>query len=215
MPQKAANTQKHSCRSTSRYTRSLLCGGLFSLEILEQRPGIIIARATGENAELIFRDEFGGHRWQEISPTDKHKRIHTSTTTVAVLPEPNETQLVIRPQDLEIGTCRAGGNGGQGVNTTDSAVQVKHKPSGLIVRSETERSQTQNKANAIALLRARLWEAERDKVTSDRARDRKQQVGVGARGDKRRTLRAQDDQVVDHITGRRWKLKDYLRGDWD
>lgn len=184
------------------------------MEILEQRPGIIIARATGENAELTFRDEFGGHRWQEISPTDKHKRVHTSTTTVAILQEPTDVQFVLRPQDLEFMTCRASGKGGQGVNTTDSAVQVKHLPTGMMVRSETEKSQVQNKANALALLRARLWEAEREKAAGDRARDRKQQVGVGARGDKRRTLRAQDDQVVDHVTGRRWKLKNYLRGEW-
>lgn len=174
----------------------------------------MIARVSGEHAELTFRDEPGGHRWQEISPTDKHKRIHTSTTTVAVLPEPTEVQFVIRPQDLEFMTCRASGKGGQGVNTTDSAVQVKYLPTGMMVRSETEKSQVQNKANALALLRARLWEAERDRVAGDRARDRKQQLGVGARGDKRRTLRAQDDTVVDHVSGRRWRLKEYLKGEW-
>lgn len=198
----------------SRCTRILRCGGVFSFEILDKRPGIVTARVSGENAELVFRDEPGGHRWQQSSATDKKKRIHTSTTTVAVLPEPSEIQFTLRPQDLEFMTCRASGKGGQGVNTTDSAVQVRYVPTGLIVRSETEKSQVQNKANALALLRARLWEAERDRVTGDRARDRKQQLGCGARGDKVRSIRFQDGQVVDHRTGRRWRLKEYLNGEW-
>lgn len=100
------------------------------------------------------------------------------------------------------------------MNKVESAVQVTHLPTGLQVRCGTERSQLQNKANALALLRARLLEAQREKQTAERAADRKAQVGVGARGDKRRTIRCQDDQVVDHVTGRRWKLKEYLRGEW-
>lgn len=203
-----------SCSSISRYTRNLRCGGLFDLEIVENRPGIVIARAIGENAELTFRDEPGGHRWQQASATDKKKRVHTSTTTVAVLPIPSEIQFTLRQQDLEFMTCRASGKGGQGVNTTDSAVQVRYLPTGLIVRSETEKSQVQNKANAIALLRARLWEAERERVDGQRASDRRAMLGSGQRGDKVRSIRFQDGQVVDHRTGRRWRLKEYLSGEW-
>jgi len=174
-----------------------------------------VARATGENAELTFRDEAGGHRWQRIPSTEKRGRVHTSTVTVAILGEPSVTQMQeLRSEDLYIRACRGSGAGGQNRNMTDSAVQVTHLPSGIQVRCETERSQKQNKASAIALLRARLWEAEHKKATDERAADRKRQVGIGARGDKRRTIAVQRDDVVDHITGRRWRLREYLRGEW-
>lgn len=120
----------------------------------------------------------------------------------------------MRSEDLQITTCRGSGAGGQHRNMTDSAVQVKHLPTGLMVRSESERSQGTNKASALALLRARLWQAERDRAAAGRAENRRRQVGSGMRGDKRRTIRCQDDQVVDHVTGRRWTLRAYLKGEW-
>lgn len=193
---------------------SLRPGGFFDLEILEERPGFALLRVTGENAELVFRDEAGGHRVQRVPPNEKRGRVHTSTITVACLPEPSEAQFHIRPQDVEMKTCRGSGAGGQHRNKVDSAVQLTHLPTGLQVRCETERSQHQNRAFAFALLRARLLEADQKKARDDRADARRQQVGSGMRGDKRRTIRYQDEQVVDHITGRRWKLKDYLRGEW-
>lgn len=203
-----------SCGSSSQFTRSSPCGGVFDLEIIEERPGIIVARATGENAELTFRDEAGGHRFQRIPPSEKRGRVHTSTITIAIMPEPGEAQLKLRPQDLEIKTMRGSGAGGQKRNKTDSAVQITHLPTGLQVRCETERSQHQNKENALGLLRARLLGAEQEKQSAARSSDRKAQIGTGMRGDKVRTIRYQDDQVVDHRTGRRWKLKEYLRGEW-
>ena len=140
--------------------------------------------------------------------------MQTSTVTVAVMPEPTELQLRIDPGDLEFSTCRGSGAGGQKRNKTESAVVILHVPTGLQVRCETERSQYQNKASALALLRARLWESERSKATSGLAMLRKQQIGSGQRGDKRRTIAVQRDEVVDHVTGRRWSYRDYYRGNW-
>lgn len=170
-------------------------------------------RVTGE-AESLFLDEAGGHRYQRVSPTEKRGRVHTSTITVATLKEPTATQVRIDDRDLEFSTTRGSGPGGQNRNKVESCVIVKHKPSGLTVRCETERSQHQNKASALSLLRARLWEQEQTKQFSQRADARKQQVGSGQRGDKRRTIRCQDDQVNDHVTGKHWTWKDYERGNW-
>jgi peptide chain release factor 1 len=149
-----------------------------------------------------------------VPPNEKRGRVHTSTVTVAVLAEPTEVQVRLDERDLEYQTCRSSGAGGQKVNKTDSAVQLTHKPTGLMVRVETERSQHQNRATALALLRARLWEAEQEKVNAARAHNRRIQLGSGMRGDKRRTIRVQDGQVNDHVTGQAWQLKAYLRGDW-
>jgi len=119
--------------------------------------------------------------------------------------------------DLEISTCRGSGNGGQHRNVTDSAVQVRHKPTGLMVRCESERSQHRNRELAMSTLRTRLWEKERQKRHHEISSLRKRQVGSGMRGDKRRTIRTQDDLVVDHITGKKkkWRYKDYVSGEWD
>lgn len=180
------------------------------LVVLEERAGIVVMRVTGDGAGHVFSNEAGGHRFQETSKG----RIHSSTITIACLDEPPETQFVLRPEHLDIRTCRGSGAGGQHRNVTDTAVQVTHKPSGLMVRCETERSQLQNRVSAIALLRARLWEAEREKNRAARAADRKEQVGSGMRGSKRRTIAVQRDEVVDHVSGKRWRLRDYLAGQW-
>lgn len=169
---------------------------------------------SGKSVEEIFKDEPGGHRWQRVPPTEKRGRVQTSTVTVAVLREPEAVELRIDERDLEIKTCRGSGAGGQHRNVTDSAVQIFHKPSGLMVRAETERSQSQNREYAMGLLRARLLAAAKEAKSNARAADRRSQVGSGMRGDKRRTIRCQDGQVNDHISGRTWKLKEYMRGDW-
>ncbi len=158
--------------------------------------------------------EAGGHRWQRISPTEKRGRTHTSTITVAVLPVPREQELMIDPKDLDWKTCRSSGPGGQHGDRTDSAVQLTHKPTGLSVRIENEKSQHRNKTEALNVLRARLLEKQKYEVNTKRASDRKKQVGSGMRGDKRRTIRTQDGIVKDHVLGKKWRLKDYLRGNW-
>lgn len=191
-----------------------MAGGVFDLELIEELPSLIVFRVLGKDADSTFRDEAGGHRWQRVPPNEKRGRVHTSTVTVAVLPEPEETQVRIRPQDIEIVPCRGSGPGGQNRNKVESAVMLRHLPSGMLVRCESERSFHQNKATALALLRARLWQGENDRRTAARAADRREQVGSGMRGDKRRTIRVQDGQVHDHLTGRRWSFTSYQRGNW-
>lgn len=192
----------------------MLLGGDFDLEIIENISGFVSFAANGKGVEEFFANEGGGHRWQRVPPNEKRGRVHTSTVTVAVLPEPTQVQLKIDPRDLEWQTCRGSGAGGQYRNMTDSAVQLFHKPSGLMVRCESERSQHQNKASALALLRARLWRLEQEKQEGKRASDRRTQIGSGMRGDKRRTIRCQDGIVTDHITGQQWNFKDYEKGNW-
>lgn len=189
-------------------------GGVFDVEVVEELPSQVVFRVLGRDAEQVFRDEAGGHRWQRIPPTEKRGRVQTSTVTVAVLPEPTEAQVHIAPQDVEIVPCRGSGPGGQNRNKVESAVMLRHRPSGLLVRCETERSQHQNRATAMSVLRARLWRAEHERRTGARAADRREQVGSGMRGDKRRTVRVQDGQVNDHVTGRHWSFRDYERGNW-
>lgn len=140
--------------------------------------------------------------------------MHTSTVTVAVLPEPSQVQLDLPWSELDWKTCRGSGAGGQHRNVTDSAVVMTHRPTGLQVRVESERSQHQNRAAAYNHLRARLWAHQQALAADKRASRRKGQVGSGMRGDKRRTIRVRDGRVVDHVDGRRWKLKAYLRGEW-
>lgn len=149
-----------------------------------------------------------------VPPTEKRGRVQTSTITVAVLEEPKPTELHLDERDLEIRTCRGSGAGGQHRNKTESAVQILHKPTGIIVRCENERSQTQNKASAIAALRAKLWAVQNDTDQASRAATRQSQVGSGQRADKRRTVKVPDDKVIDHVTGKTWRYKDYIRGIW-
>jgi peptide chain release factor 1 len=189
-------------------------GGHFDVAVVEELPGYCALHITGKKALETFKDEPGGHRWQRVPPNEKRGRVHTSTITVAVLPEPTAVQVILREGDLEFSACRGSGNGGQHRNVTDSAVILKHKPSGIQIRCEAERSQLQNKETARAMLRAKLWQAEQEKTTGARADERKRQIGSGMRGDKRRTIRTQDDVVNDHETGKQWRFKDYVRGNW-
>lgn len=133
--------------------------------------------------------------------------------TVAVLEEPTEAQLEVRPQDLEWKTCRGSGAGGQHRNVTDSAVQLRHKPSGVSVRVESERSQAKNKSAALSLLRAKLKAKKDLEAMSERWAERKNQVGSGMRGDKVRTIRVRDKAVRDHRTGKKISYKAFMQGD--
>jgi peptide chain release factor 1 len=182
--------------------------------VLEERPGIAILRVTGKGARSLFEGEAGGHRWQRIPSTEKRGRVQSSTITVAVLDEARAAEVELRAQDLEWSTCRSTGNGGQNVQKTDSAVQLVHVPTGTHIRSQQGRSQHKNRAAALEKLRTRLTDEANTQVESNRAALRRGQVGSGMRGDKRRTIRVQDDSVVDHVTGRTWRYRDYVRGNW-
>jgi peptide chain release factor 1 len=138
------------------------------------------------------------HRVQRVPATEAQGRVHTSTATVAVLPEAKEVDVVIRPEDLEISVCRSGGPGGQGVNTTDSAVQITHKPTGLIVRCQDGRSQIKNKDKAMQVLRTRLLERKIQEEESKYAEHRKSQIGNGDRNEKIRTYNFPDNRLTDH-----------------
>jgi peptide chain release factor 1 len=195
-------------------TASWRLGGAFSfsIQVVTDRPGYLAFRATGRDAARAFKHEAGGHRWQRVPPTERKGRVHTSTVTVAVLREPSESEFRLDAKDLTIKTCRGSGAGGQHRNTTASAVQVFHQPSGIQIRVESERSQHQNKASALALLRARLQALKDDKAQGARDARRRSQLGSGMRGDKRRTVALQRGQVTDHKTGKKISAKKYLGG---
>jgi peptide chain release factor 1 len=158
----------------------------------------VVFQITGEHVYKRLKYESGVHRVQRVPATEAQGRIHTSTCTVAVLPEAEEVDVELKPEDLEITVCRASGPGGQGVNTTDSAVQVIHKPTGLIVRCADQRSQQKNKARALTVLRSRLLERRVEEENAKYAAQRKAQVGTGERNERIRTYNFPQNRVTDH-----------------
>ncbi|MDX1951736.1 MAG: peptide chain release factor 1 [Verrucomicrobiota bacterium] len=171
---------------------------------------------TGTDVYKRLKYESGVHRVQRVPATEAQGRIHTSTATVAVLPEAEEVDIEIRPEDLDITVCRASGPGGQGVNTTDSAVQIIHKPSGLIVRCADQRSQQKNKARALTVLRSRLLEAKIAETDAKYAAQRKAQVGTGERNERIRTYNFPQNRVTDHrIEVTLYNLPTFIEGDID
>ncbi len=158
----------------------------------------IIFQITGSDVYKRLKYESGVHRVQRVPATEAQGRIHTSTCTVAVLPEAQEVDIEIKPEELEISRCRASGPGGQGVNTTDSAVQIIHKPTGMIVRCADQRSQQKNKARALTVLRSRLLERKVAEENAKYAAERKAQVGTGERNERIRTYNFPQNRVTDH-----------------
>lgn len=175
----------------------------------------IIATITGKGVFSRLKFESGVHRVQRVPETEASGRIHTSAATVAVLPEAEEIDIEIRPEDIRIDTMRSSGAGGQHVNTTDSAVRITHLPTGIIVTS-SEKSQHQNRAKAMQVLRSRLYDMERQRAESERSADRKSQVGSGDRSERIRTYNFPQGRVTDHrINLTLYKLDRMMMGEID
>ena len=176
----------------------------------------VIFQISGADVFKRLKYESGVHRVQRVPATAAQGRIHTSTATVAVLPEAEEVDIEIKPDEIEINVCRASGKGGQGVNTTDSAVQIIHKPSGLIVRCADQRSQQKNKAQALTVLRSRLLDRKIAEENAKYAAHRKDQVGTGERSEKIRTYNFPQNRVTDHrIEVTLYNLANFIDGDLD
>ncbi len=194
----------------------------FRMEIMEASESEtggydkVTASVKGDGAYSKLKYEGGVHRVQRVPKTESQGRVHTSTATVAVLPEAEEVDVEIDPNDVRVDVYRSTGPGGQSVNTTDSAVRLTHEPSGIVVSMQDEKSQLQNKEKAWRVLRARLMQLEQEKAAAELAGARKSQVGTGGRSEKIRTYNYKDNRVTDHRIGLTIKRLDaVLEGDLD
>jgi peptide chain release factor 1 len=203
------------------YTRYATTKG-WKVEVLSSSPserdGLneITFVVKGEDAWQRLEHEGGPHRVQRVPVTESSGRVHTSSAAVAVLPEADEVEVAIDPNDLKIDVYRSTGPGGQSVNTTDSAVRITHLPTGMVVAMQDEKSQIQNRAKAMVVLRSRLLKAEQDRQASEHSQQRRSQVGGGGRSEKIRTYNYRDNRVTDHrIKLTLHKLDRILMGDLD
>ncbi len=195
-------------------------GWSFEMLAYDRSPMGGVNQATallkGETVWQQLRFEGGPHRVQRVPVTENAGRIHTSSATVAVMPEAEEVDIAIDDRDLEIDVYRSGGSGGQSVNTTDSAVRITHKPTGLVVTMQDERSQLQNRVKAMQVLRTRLLQRRQDEHEAKISADRRAQVGKGGRGEKIRTYNYKENRITDHrISFTLYQLQDVLAGNLD
>ena len=173
----------------------------------------VVVQILGRGVYDKLKNESGVHRVQRVPKTESAGRIHTSTATVAVLPQVEQTQVEINPKDLEFETFRSGGHGGQNVNKVSTAVRIKHTPTGIVVKSQTERSQAQNREIAMQILRSKIYALEEEKKSSQLGNLRLAQVGAGDRSEKIRTYNFPQDRVTDHRIGKSWgNLEDIMSG---
>ncbi len=188
--------------------------GINKFKVEQLNEGVI--KIVGTGAFELFKYEAGVHRVQRIPSTEKRGRVHTSTATVSVLPELEDIDLHINPEDIEFEAFRAGGHGGQNVNKVSTAVRLKHIPSGIIVTCQTQRFQAQNREIALEMLRAKLWEQELEKQTSEIAGLKATQVGRGMRAEKIRTYNFPQDRLTDHRINKSWSnLESILDGNFE
>lgn len=194
----------------------------FNVEELDRSEGglgqikSITIQIKGWAAFLAYRFEAGVHRVQRVPKTESQGRIHTSTATVAVLPEVKASELFINPNDIEFTSFRSGGAGGQNVNKVNTAVRLVHKPTGIVVTCQTERSQLQNRENAMSLLRARIWDREQEEKQRTLVGVRLAMVGTGDRSEKIRTYNFPQNRITDHRIGKSWhNLEQILEGQLD
>ena len=164
----------------------------------------VVFEIKGKDAFSKMKNESGVHRVQRVPRTEKSGRVHTSTATVAVLPKANESDLAIRPDEIEVSFSRAGGPGGQNVNKVETAVRVMHKPTGIVVSSRSERSQSSNREKAMEILRSKLLEIKRAEETGNITEERRKQIGTGDRSEKIRTYNFSQDRITDHRIKKSW-----------
>ncbi len=175
-----------------------------------------VGKISGSGVYESLKQESGVHRIQRVPNTEKSGRVHTSTATVAILPEVEAKEININPNDLEVTFSRAGGPGGQNVNKVETAVRILHKPTGIVISSRTERSQHANREAAMSILRAKLFEAEREREAQALGADRKAQVGTADRSEKIRTYNFPDDRITDHrFNVKVHNIEKVLEGDLD
>ena len=189
-------------------------GVLFDAILIAVGSGYASVRITGENAKKIFEKESGAHQWHRCPPTENRGRTHTSVVKVAVLDIQPLNVINVNNNDIELSTTRGSGPGGQAKNKLETCIILKHKPTGIIVRCEAERSQYQNKILAYEILESKLRKMHEKKLQDSIDRERKDKMGCGHRAEKIRTYMVKHNLCVDHITGKKTALKEWLKGKW-